>query len=140
MTATYSTFVAAFPEFSNPATYPESQVNFWLTTAYSQIDATRLGAQVDLAAMLFAAHNITMGAQDAAASNNGATPGNPTGAISSEAVGPVSVGYDTNATAIKDAGEWNYTRYGQRYYTLIRRYCLGGVYVVPGCRPGTWRR
>lgn len=140
MTATYSTFVAAFPEFSNPTTYPESQIDFWLSQAYSQINTGRLGAQADLAAMLFAAHNVVMGAQDTLTVNAGGTPGDATGAISSETAGPVSASYDTSATAIKDAGEWNYTRYGQRFYSLMRRYSLGGVYVPRRCVPATWRR
>lgn len=134
MTATYATFVAVFPEFSNATAYPEAGINFWLTTAYQQLNAFRFGTQLDLAAMLFVAHNTVLAAQNAAAA---ATPtgivGQTSAPLQSKTVGPVSASYDTQAVVTEGAGIYNATSYGQRLYKLMQQYCGGSSY-VPGPR------
>jgi hypothetical protein len=101
------------------------------------LSARRFGSEIDLAAMLFTAHNLALGARDMAAAQSGAPPGEATGPTASKTVGPVSASFDTAATAIDGAGAWNATSYGQRLYTLMRKYSLGMIY-SPGPRRGAY--
>jgi len=119
-------FIAAFPEF---ASSPTTSVSFWLAQGYSQLDSFRLGAQIDYAAMLFAAHNIALGNQAALAASGGSAIGNVAAPMQSKTVGPVSAAYDTTVASIEGAGQWNATSYGQRLYPLLRGASLGGTYV-----------
>ena len=129
---TAAQFIAAFPEFS---TSPLDPVSFWLTQAYSQLDGYRLGTQLDYAAMLFTAHNMSLANQAALASAGaGAAIGGVAAPMQSKTVGPVSASYDTASVAIEGAGQWNATSYGQRLYPLLRGASLGGTYVGAPCR------
>jgi len=85
-------FIAAFPEF---ASSPTTAVSFWLAQGYSQLDSFRLGAQIDYAAMLFAAHNIALGNKAALASAGGLAIGGVAAPMQSKTVGPLSAAYDT---------------------------------------------
>lgn len=122
---TYASFVAAFPEFASAS---QTQVDFWIPIAYQQLNACRFGASLDLAAMLFVAHNVAMSEQDGAAAALGAPPGEMNGPITNKAVGSVSVGSDPGLVAVADAGAWNGTRYGTRLYTMMRMFNLGPAY------------
>lgn len=120
-------FIAAFPEFNSS---PTTSISFWLAQAYSQLDGYRLGVQTDYAAMLFAAHNISLGNQAAmAGAASGQAIGGIAAPIQSKTVGPVSAAYDTTVVSIEGAGQWNATSYGQRLYPLLRGASLGGTYV-----------
>jgi len=133
---TYATFIAAFPEFNAPATYPQAQVDFWIPQAYAQLNAMRFGASLDLAACLFVAHNIIFSARSARETAKGIVAGQATGPKNSASVDKASVGYDTGATSIQGAGDYNYTTYGQRLYMMMRKFCSGPAY-VPGPRRPT---
>lgn len=131
---TYAQFIAAFPEFTSTTVYPQAQVEMWIPIAYSQLNATRFGASLDLAAMLFVAHNIIFSARavrDAKAP--GGIVGQATGPKNSAGVDKASVGYDASLTAIEGAGDYNYSTYGQRLYKMMQRFCSGPVY-APGPR------
>lgn len=123
------TFRGNFPEFADTVKFPSPQVVFWLAQAYSTLNAARFGTNLDLAAMLFTAHNIVMSARDASASSGAGIPGNPSSVTASKAVGPVSISYDTTLTAIPGAGIWNATSYGQRFWRLLKLAGAGGLYV-----------
>jgi hypothetical protein len=132
---TYASFVAAFPEFSAAATYPESQIDFWIARAYGQLNAFRFSDQLDLAVMLFVAHNVVLSAREAQAGATGQVVGGVQGPVASKSVGPLSVSYST-ITAINGAGAWNYTLYGQRLYNMMRAYAAGPKYVPRTARYG----
>lgn len=140
MAVTYSDFVAAFPEFVNGTTYPQTQIEFWLTSAYSRLNAGRFGAQLDLAAMLYAAHYVSLAAKQAKAASRGQVVGAQAGMLTSKSVGGVSAGYSDN-TSIQGAGIWNATTYGQQLYQMMRVASAGPNY-FPGPRryfgPGQW--
>ncbi len=108
MTAvTYDEFVNAFPEFADAAVYTVPQVNMWLEDADKSFDKSILGARYPLAAMLYCAHNITIGASAARSfANGGVVSPAPAGVVASKSVGQVSVSYNTNLTAIKGAGSY----------------------------------
>ncbi|MFG1417179.1 DUF4054 domain-containing protein [Xanthobacter sp. V0B-10] len=125
----YATFVAVFPEFASPATFPEAQVAFWLGQAPNQLSARRFGANFELACMLFAAHNLALGAKDAKAAAFGGVGGGASGVTSSKTVDKVTVSYDTGATTIAGAGAWNATSYGTRLYKMIQAANTGPYYI-----------
>ncbi len=120
----YADFIAAFPEF---AARPESQISWWISQAYAQLNGCRLGTQIDYAASLYVGHNLSLA--PAAAGGTGAT-GGAASAMSDKTVGSVSAGYDTQNSAIQGAGVWNATSYGQRLYPLLRGASLGVSYVA----------
>lgn len=133
----------AFAEFANDTRYPDDFIQYWLTWAYVLLNARRFGRALDLAAMLFAAHNLVeeRRAMDEAA--KGATPGVATGAISQKGVDKVSVSYDTALVGEKDAGDWNQTIYGRRLYKLLMMAGMGPIQAGVGCTPpwvagGAW--
>jgi hypothetical protein len=125
VTVLYADFTAAFPEFANATTFPATGVNFWLTQADTTLDACRFGTNLPLAAMLFAAHNLALGAREA----TGAV-GATFAPVSSKSVASVSIGYDTGIGSIAGAGIYNTTSYGQRFYKLLQGVAAGGLYVA----------
>lgn len=76
---------------------------------------------------LFAAHELTMGVIAANAAASGGTPGASTGILASKSVGPLSKSYDTSFAKYDDAGYWNLTTYGQRYWYFMRLFGAGGT-------------
>lgn len=124
------TFTAAFPEFADISVYPAAQVSFWLGQAPKQLSEERLGANYDLAIMLYAAHNLVLSAKDMRAASAGGTGGSASGIVSSKTVDKVTVAYDTGASTIDGAGAWNLTTYGTRLYQLLRGANIGPFYVA----------
>jgi hypothetical protein len=124
---TYRSFVAAFPEFTDPKVYLESQIEFWIPLAYMQLNAIRFGQVLDLAACLFVAHNIVLSKRETLATSSGGLPGDVRGPVLSETVDKVSVTYADKGVWEK-GGAWNTTTYGQRLYTLMKAYGGGPVY------------
>lgn len=132
MTIAYADFIGAFPEFSNATTYPQSSVDFWITQAYAQLNPGRLRSQLDLAAMLFTAHNVVLSAREAAAAAAGQIVGEVKGPVTAKAIDKVSVSFSDD-TGLEGAGPWNFTTYGQRLYRMLKSYNSGPMY-VPGRR------
>ncbi len=130
MAVTYNDFVAAFPEFSDATVYPQSQFDFWAAQAYLQLNAARFGASLDLAVMLFVAHNLVLSAQaKKSATSGGGVVSTSSSLVASKAIDKVSVSYDTTTTMIAGAGLWNATVHGQRLYAMIRAFGAGLLYV-----------
>lgn len=129
---TSAQFLVAFPEFTSAQ---QATVGFWIAQAYTQLNAYRLGTQIDYAAMLFAAHNLSLSNTAQTNAQNGSPLGVATGPMNAKAVGDVSIGYDPSMTTIEGAGSWNATDYGQRLYQLLRGASLGGTYVGRPRRP-----
>ena len=128
---TYDSFLSAFPEFAIIGQDPldMGQFEFWSGIAYQQLNANRFGSQLDYAAMLFVAHNITLSLQQQRVGQNALVPGAASGPVSSKSVGPASASYEVGSVAFENAGDWNYTTYGQRLYRLIKQYNSGPTYV-----------
>ena len=130
MLVSQADFIAVFPEFSDPVAFPPAQFAFWEALAETQLSERRFGKALPLALMLFVAHNISLSAQAAQTMASGGSPGGSIAAVASEAVGSVSVSYDTADSSIEGAGEWNSTSYGQRLYRMIKSFGTGPVYVA----------
>ncbi len=121
-TVTHDEFLAVFDEFTGTSTV---KIDFWLGEAETNLSKNLLGEKFKLAAMLYAAHNMTMNKQ--AASSGGAA----SGIMASKSVGPVSKSYDTSSTSMSSAGTWNYSMYGQRLVQLWKG-CMAGPKYIPG--------
>jgi len=146
MTITVPQFRVWYPEFASIGTYPDSQVNYWICSAQMLIGTDRLTTDLgpcgfslwDLACSLFVAHNLVLEKQAYDAAKNGGTPGASVGPMTNKSVGPVSVGYDASLVKIEDAGPWNATIYGQRFYQLYRMAGAGVIYAGAGYGPPGW--
>lgn len=130
---TYAAFIAAFPEFTSTATYPQAQVDFWFPHAYAQLNWKRFGSELGLGVMLFVAHNLVLSARAAKSATTGAVVGTQQGILTSKSVGDVSAGYDAASVTIQGAGIWNSTTYGARLYKMMQSYGTGPAY-APGPR------
>ena len=129
MTVTVDSFRANFCEFSDVNAYRDDDIAFWLMYANLLLNANRWASLLDLGLQLFVAHNLVLERQAKTASLNGAPPGLATGIISAKSVDSVSISYDTNSAMEKDAGQWNLTTYGQRYFRMMRMFGAGPIQV-----------
>lgn len=133
LTVTVAQFRADLPVFASTTTYPDSGVTFWLTLADIMLNGTtsgpRWGTLLTFGEELFTAHNLVLEAMNMKAVVTGGIPGINRGVISSEAVGEVSLSYDTNVGIVEGAGHWNLTNYGIRFIQLARMAGAGGVQV-----------
>lgn len=125
MTVDAAKFRTDFPAFASVATYPDASVNFWLTLGYALLRPERWVDLIDQGVELFVAHNLTL--------EKLAAGGNPSGAIvNSKQVDKLSVGYDTSAGLIPDAGNFNLTTYGTRFFFLMNMAGMGGTQLGAG--------
>jgi hypothetical protein len=124
MAVTTASFRAVFPEFADTTKYPDPAVTFWLDQAGVTLPQSVPAGQLDLATMLYIAHNLTLGILSASGSG-GAGSFAP---VSSKSVGPISKSMDTSAVTSTGAGVWNGTAYGQRLWALLRGFVTGGFY------------
>lgn len=144
---TPASFVIDFPEFGNQSQYPVSVINYYIALARLLLNPVRWGSDgsqtaenppttlYDMATELFVAHHITLeyNAQRSAAA--GAPPGQASGPVTSKAAGPISVSYATGDVTEPGAGHWNYTVYGQRFYSLLNMAGMGPTQFGIGCAP-----
>lgn len=124
---TPATLRAAFPEFASATDYPDAQVQVWIDLAGNMLNADRWDALLDMGTMLFTAHYLTIGLQDQKSAAAGGATGKVTGPQTAKAVDKVSASYDTAATTYQDAGFWNMTSYGVRFWQMLRMVGAGGV-------------
>jgi hypothetical protein len=124
--------VAAFPEFGNATAYPDSQIAFWIEQAGYALNPARFGRQIDLATILYVAHNISLSvpAQRAEAISPGGAAAVSVAPVASKAVDGVSKSYDNSLVSISNAGPWNATSYGQRFYKHLQGANTGPLYRV----------
>lgn len=127
-----ASFRAAFPEFADTARYPDAMITFWAGLATAQVNVNRWGLQVPAGIQLYVAHEITLAAQNQKSGIIGGVPGGASGPANSKTVGNVTVSYDTQQTAERDAGWWNLTIYGKQFIRLARIYGAGVVQLGGG--------
>lgn len=135
MSITVEQFRINFSEFCDNVIYRDSDIQFWMDYAALLLNANRWKSLLDLGTQLFVAHNLVLEQQAKAASANGGSPGVSTGIISAKSVDKVSISYDTNSAQEKDAGQWNLTTYGTRYYRMMRMFGAGPLQVGIGSSP-----
>jgi hypothetical protein len=134
---TIAQFRSDFSEFSDTSKYPDALVLLWLTIASFQVQNTeRWATLLPTAQELVTAHYLVISARDRAAGAAGATPGLPMGLVTAESAADLSTTYDFTSLLYADAGTWNQTTYGQRYYSLARMIGAGGMQLPTGCCAG----
>lgn len=127
MTVTADSFRIDFPAFASQTTYPDSAINFWLLVATKRLDATRWADMLDVGTELFVAHNLTIDAQNARAVAAGGIAGQASGIVASKSVDKVSVAYDTGAVTYEEAGFYNLSSFGTRFWELMMIVGMGGA-------------
>jgi hypothetical protein len=123
-------FRALFPEFT-VAIYPDATVNIWLSQSQNFVNPDFWGGQTDFGIYLLTAHELTLGRQNvrAAGATGGGALGSASGVAQNKTVDRVSIGYNSNLSAVAGAGPYNLTSYGQRYYQLLLLFGTGGLQV-----------
>ncbi len=139
MAVTAATIRANFPEFTDPATYPDSTINFWLSAAavlllervWGPLDLLDLGTQ------LYVCHQITVARRNTATADVGGTPGQVTGNLTQKGVDKVTASYDGTDVKLTDGGFWNLSTYGVQFLQLARLVGMSGAMQVntPGPSP-----
>ena len=130
---TAADFRTVYPQFT-AALFTDAQVTYWLAFAARQMDAERWGELYDDGIGLFAAHNLTLEAAAAkAADGSGGLDAAQGGVVSeSKTIGGISKSETRGgnaATASVNAGHWNATVYGQRWWNLAQLVGAGGLHV-----------
>lgn len=115
------------PEFSDTARYTDEVITFWATIAETMVVAKRWKTMTDTGVKLYVAHEITLAANNIKTGSIGGTPGSSPGIATSKTVGSVTVAYDANVGAEKDAGWWNLTTYGKQFIRLAKILGAGAI-------------
>jgi len=135
---TTAEFLLDFPEFTGNLTDPNavqfspSALTYWLTVATYLLNQARWGKMYYTACELFMAHNLALEAWAAQGSPGQVIPGIAKGSIAGKSAGDVSLTYNNAATLELDAGQWNYTTYGQRFIHLVRLFGAGPIQITGG--------
>lgn len=158
---TAASFVVDFPEFRNQAQYPPAVIAYYIAYANLFMNPVFWGGpsgnagsptatppvaptptnppqyEIDMAAELLVAHLITLEYQAQVAANSGAPPGQQTGAVAGKTVGPISISFDNGVTALGEgqAGDYNLTVYGKRFYRLMMMFGAGPTQLGLGVAP-----
>ena len=120
-------FRKSYPEFTDVDKYPDSFISGWAAVATLQVDPCRWKSQTLLGISLYTAHEITLESQSISAARIGGNPGAQSGPVNTKTVGSVTVGYDSQQAAEKDAGWWNLSVYGKQFIRLARIFGAGVV-------------
>lgn len=120
MTATVVGFRTAFPEFFDVTVYGDARIQMWIDFAGVRLDPARWGGLLDMGVYLMTAHELALG------SMSGSSVGTVVGPATSKSVDKVSVSRDVSSITFADAGHWNATTYGVRFYELVMAVGGGG--------------
>lgn len=116
-----------FPEFADATAFPGPTVDFYLGLGVKLLNADRWAETLDYGLELFTAHHLAIAARDQQAAAVGGVGGEIKGALASKSVDKVSASYNNGAALNPDAGFWNLTSYGLRFWQLARMIGAGGV-------------
>lgn len=144
---TVASFRLDFPEFQSTADYPSSAVTYYIALGGLLLNQNRFGpptsavsnppsCMFDMALELFVAHHLVLERAAQVAASAGGLPGEARGAVSGKSAGPLSVSYDAGASVDPNAGHWNDTEYGKRFWRMVLMFGAGVVQVGVGCAPG----
>src|SRR5690348_13586609 len=128
------TFRNMAPEFADSSLYLDSDILTWLTIAAENLDPNRWRTLLNIGIVQFAAHNLVLDRQAQKTAQRGGIPGQTAGIVSGKSLGGGSISYDTQSGVEADAGYWNLTIYGRRFYRYMTLVGMGGVQ-VSGVQP-----
>jgi len=114
-----------FPAFTDAVKYPDAMIQFWADLGMVMLIECRWGNAYTAGLELYVAHNVAL----EGANTGGGVPGQGTGIKSGKTVGSTSIQYDTQNTTEANAGFWNLTTYGQRFYRISRMIGAGALQV-----------
>ncbi len=118
-------FRETFPEFIDEDQYPEAVVIAWGQVARALLIPHRWRSLYRMGIFLYIAHQLVLQKQ--------AVAGDPgRGVVAGKSVGDVSVNYDAALASYADAGHWNLTTYGKRFWQLQRMMGAGPIQVGAG--------
>jgi len=123
-----------FPEFgTTPGTgaYTDARIQIWITVAEKFLTSSRWDTLIDLGTALFVAHYLVLDGTNQAAAQVGGSIGQTTGPLSSKSIDKISAAYETAAVTFENAGHWNLSTYGIRFYGLMRMVGAGGIEIAP---------
>lgn len=127
-------FRAMVPEFADSSIYLDSDILTWLTAAAQLLDPDRWRTLLNIGIAQFTAHNLVLDRQSQKTAQRGGIPGQTAGIISGKSLGGGSISYDTQSGVETDAGYWNLTMYGRRFYRYMTLVGMGGAQ-VSGVQP-----
>ena len=116
-----------FPEFNDETKYSDALILAYMNVGVQFVSICRWNTSWMFGVCLFAAHELAMGLLASKTAAAGGVPGISTGIVSSKSVGPISKSYDTGFAKYDDAGYWNLTIYGQRYWYFVKLFGTGGT-------------
>lgn len=122
------------PAFNDSSRYTDAAITFYLALAYAMMNVDRWGASgspnslLDFGATFMTAHYLSLDAAVSAGGSPG-VPGSGVGVLSGGTVDKVSFTRDVASTAVADAGHWNSSTYGQRYYQMMLLVGAGPIQV-----------
>jgi hypothetical protein len=119
MTVSASDFRSVFPEFADTTKYSNTMVEYYASLADLTLNVDKWGDFLTHGSYLFIAHNCTLRAKAAADAAAGGIPGQG-GVVASKSVADVSISYDTNASNMDSAGNYNATIYGRELLKIAR--------------------
>jgi len=111
---TEADFRAAYPEFFDATTYTSLAITGLLSIASARLKSELWQDTLTQGTGLFVAHYLALNAKQTLAT------GTPQAVMTSKSVDGVSASYDYSFSAVKDAGFWNLTSYGQQFIYLAR--------------------
>jgi hypothetical protein len=132
MTMLVATLRAVLPEFNDSVAYPDTQIQFWLDQAAISLDAGRWGTLLDQGTMFWTAHQLSLGAMSQKEGETGNQPGVTRGTLSSGSVDKASFAFDSKSLTAEDAGHFNQTTYGLRFWKLAMMVGMGPVQIGTG--------
>lgn len=117
--------------FVDASKYTDAQVNFYITLAYTMMNAPRWGALLDAGATLFVAHWLALAAL-AASGGADSVPGVAVGVLTGGTVDKVSYTKDVTTLMDKNAGHWGMTIYGMQYWQMVKMVGAGPIQIGIG--------
>ena len=140
---TPNSFRIDFPEFASTVDFPSSILNYYIALSGLLLNKQRFGRpgatvtnppnnMYDMAQELFVAHHVVLERNAQIAARSGGVPGEARGPVTSKSSGPISISYDAGASVDQNAGHWNDTEYGKRFWSLVQMFGAGPIQVGIG--------
>lgn len=125
-------FRQLIPPFQDQTKYPLDGFDLNLTLAASMVGANWQDWR-PMGMALVVAHWAVLDAREQLVASKGGIPGQGSiGILSSKGIGSVSAGYDVSTGSYANAGIWNTTSYGRRYWQMVRLVGMGAIQVTGG--------
>jgi hypothetical protein len=123
-------FRQLIPAFKDTTKYVEGDFDLNLTLAASMV-GTNWKDWRPMGMALVVAHWAALDAREAAVASKGGVPGQGSvGILSSKSIGSVSGSYDVSTGSYANAGIWNSTSFGRRYWQMLRLVGMGGIQIT----------